>query len=160
MKLRAAFASLALGAMVAAAVVATLVTAQSPPVPDFYWPYGTVQLSGGNISPQAQPIIAFVNGKSCGNDETQYVEPNSDSPPIDGGKTVYAIDVLADGQQPGQRPGCGTAGAPVTLYLPLLGRIAIQQPLFKVGGERVDLDLGLLLGSKRRLPMIAADGAP
>jgi hypothetical protein len=161
MTLRALVVCLAAAATIAAATIATLVAAEAPPVPDFYWPYGTVQVEGTNISPTVQPIIAFVNGRSCGQSaSTSFVEDNSDSPPVDAGKTVYVVNVLADGTGPGQRVGCGTAGAPVTFYFPVVGRIASQQPLFKAGGERVNLTLDVSLSNRMLAPFAAADSAP
>lgn len=136
----------------------TSVLADSPPAPDFFWPYGRVQLNGTNISPEVQPVIAFVNGKACGFAQTQVAQPVPDTPPGDIGKTVYVVDVLADGNAQGERPGCGHTGDAVVLYFPLIHRIAGQQPSFRQGGLRVDLDLGPALSYQLSAPMLAGDG--
>ena len=137
---------------------ASLAAADSPPAPDFYWPYGKVQIFGANLSPSVQPVIAFVNGKACGAAEVR-VAPQADGTPIgDVGRTVYVINVLADGTAIGQRPGCGRAGDPVMLYFPKTG-IALQQPLFKQGGQRVDTDIGIRTIYRLQAPLMAADGA-
>ena len=132
--------------------------AQTPPAPDFYWPFGKVQVFGGNLSPSVQPVIAFVNGKACGTAQVS-VAPQADGTPLgDVGRTVYVIDVLADGTGIGQRPGCGRPGDVVTLYFPKSG-IALQRPLFRQGGQRVDLDIGIQTIYRLQAPMMAADGA-
>lgn len=162
MRVRASITwSVAVAAAISAAIVASLVIAQTPPLPDFYWPYGTVQVDGSNISPTVQPVVAFVNGRSCGqNAFTVLVEGNSDNPPVDAGKTVYVVNVLADGTGPGRRPGCGTAGASVMLYFPAIARIASQEPLFKAGGERVNLTLDTSLPHRLRVLLVAAGNTP
>ena len=132
--------------------------ADSPPAPDFYWPYGKVQIFGGNLSPSAQPAIAFVNGKACGTAQVIVAPPAEGTPIGDVGRTVYVIDVLADGTGIGQRPGCGRPGDPVTLYFPKSG-IAVQQPPFKQGGQRIDLDIGVRTIYRLQAPLMAADGS-
>ena len=67
------------------------------------------------------------------------------------------INVLADGTAIGQRPGCGRAGDQVMLYFPKTG-IALQQPLFKQGGQRVDTDIGIRTIYRLQAPLMAADG--
>ena len=134
------------------------VSADTPPAPDFYWPYGKIQIFGGNLSPSNQPVIAFVNGKACGAAQVT-VAPEAEGTPIgDVGRTVYVIDVLADGAAVGQRPGCGHPGDLVTLYFPKSG-IAVQQPLFKQGGQRIDLDVGVQTIYRLQAPMMSADGS-
>ncbi|MBA4181617.1 MAG: hypothetical protein C0506_13585 [Anaerolinea sp.] len=133
-------------------------SAQTPPAPSFYWPYGIVQIAGTNLTPPAQPVIAFVNGKACGSGATTVAAAAEGTPAGDVGKTVYVIDVLADGAATGERPGCGRAGDPVTLYFPQSG-VAAQQPLFKQGGQRVDLDITVQTGFRAALPALAADGS-
>ena len=132
--------------------------ADSPPAPDFYWPYGRVQIFAGNLAPPIQPVIAFVNGRACG-EALVSVAPPADGTPIgDVGRTVYVIDVLADGKGVGQRRGCGHPGDLVTLYFPRSG-IAIQQPLFKQGGQRVDLDIGVQTSHRLQAPLMSSDGS-
>lgn len=143
------------GVAVLAAAAAPLAHAD-PPAPDFYWPYGRVSDGGGNVHPEVQPILALVNGVVCGADQTQ-VAPAGDP---DAGKTVYVVDILADGSNPGQRPGCGHAGDAVTFYFPVSGRVALQHPSFAAGPARVDLDLGPTLSERRFVPLSATDGAP
>ena len=53
----------ACGAAFLLAATALPAVAQSPPQPDFFWPFGTVQVGGENISPEEQLVIAFVNGR-------------------------------------------------------------------------------------------------
>ncbi|MCC6381616.1 MAG: hypothetical protein IT304_03860 [Dehalococcoidia bacterium] len=142
-------------AVALSAAAAPLVHAD-PPAHDFFWPYGRVSDGGANVSPEVQPILALVNGVVCGADETK-VAPAGDP---DAGKTVYVVDILADGSSPGQRPGCGHAGDLVTFYFPASGRLALQHPSFTAGPARVDLDLGPSLSERRFVPLSASDGAP
>lgn len=135
-----------------------LAGAQSPPQPDFFWPYGTVLQSGANIAPAQQPLIALVRGQACGFTETLVATAQPGNPPGDVGKTVYAVDVLADGAGAGQRPGCGRLGDPVTFYLPQIGRVASQQPLFQQGEQRVDLSAAIALGERLVIPVVSDDG--
>ena len=134
--------------------------AQSPPQPDFFWPYGTVSFDGGNIEPAIQPVLAIVNGKVCGQSFTTIATAGPGVPPSDVGRTVYVIDVLANGTAAGQLQGCGTPGAPVTLYFPQAQRVAFEQPPFQQGGHRFDLNLGPALIFKLQGPMLATDGLP
>ena len=134
------------------------VRAQTPPAPTFYWPYGTVQVAGANLTPAIQPVLAFVNGRACGSDVTRIATAVEGTPAGDVGKTVYVIDVLADGSATGERAGCGHAGDPVMLYFPQTG-IALQQPQFKQGGQRVNLDITIQMGFHARLPAMATDGS-
>ena len=117
-------------------------------------------LDGGNLEPAIQPVIAIVNGKVCGQATTTIALPGAGVPPGDVGRTVYVIDVLAAGSNTGQEPGCGTPGAPVTLYFPQSQRIAVEQPAFQQGGHRNDLNLATQLVFKLQGPMVANDGAP
>lgn len=134
--------------------------AQGPPQPDFYWPYGTVSIEGENIEPAVQPVLAIVNGRVCGSGATTIANAGPDVPPTDVGRTVYVLDVLADGTNAGQAPGCGTPGDLVTLYFPESQRVAFERPLFRQGPERVDLNLGPILTSRLQTPMLAADALP
>ena len=52
------------------ALTAIRARAADPPQPDFFWPYGKVQLDGANIFPTSQRVIGIVNGKSCGDAST------------------------------------------------------------------------------------------
>ena len=137
-----------------------LAGAQSPPQPDFFWPYGTATVGGANLAPAVQPVIALINGKACGSSTTRVAEANPDNPPADVGRTVYVVNVEAAGSGPGQSPGCGMSGLPVMLYFPAAGRIAIQAPAFSPGGRRVDLELGISLSTRLQLPMTASEGTP
>jgi hypothetical protein len=147
-------------AMLAAALCAwAAAEAQEPPgAPDFAWPYGTVQVDGANLDPAVQPVIALVNGQSCGDGLTQVAGAAPGTPPGDIGKTVYVVDVLAHGSGVGQRPGCGVAGLPIWLWFPVAGRFALEQPLFGPGGQRADLELGPPLAFRLRSPQVARDG--
>lgn len=133
--------------------------ADSPPVPDYSWPYGKALIDGANVTPEVQPVIAFVNGKVCATAQTFVATAAEGTPTNDVGRTVYVIDIPADGSGTGQRPGCGHANDPVILYFPASQRMGSQQPLFKQGGERVDLDLGVNLQYQLRAPQLAGDGA-
>lgn len=146
----------ALGALVLAGVA----TADSPPVPDFFWPYGLIQANGTDISPQVQTVMAFVNGHSCGTAQTQVASAAPGTPPGDVGHTVYVINVLADGTSAGDRAGCGHPGDPVTLYLPQSHLIAQQQPAFQQGNQRVDLNMSVQLSNQSVIPSLANDGTP
>ena len=132
--------------------------AVDPPQPDFFWPYGTVQVDGANVSPAEQPVIALVNGKVCGEATTLIAAAGPGVPPDDVGKTVYVVDVLADGAATGQRAGCGRSGDTVLLYFPASRRIALQQLVFFSGGQRANVDLGSELQYRLQGPMVANDG--
>jgi hypothetical protein len=84
--------------------------------------------------------------------------PDDGTPQDDVGKTVYALDVLADGTDGGERIGCGRAIDPVALYFPLLHRFATPQPPFAAGTSRVDIELGTALPSQVRLAAVGSDG--
>jgi hypothetical protein len=133
-------------------------TAANPPQPDFFWPYGQVRLDGANIEPAVQPVIGLVNGRACGEATTKVAQAGTGVPPGDVDKTVYVVDVLADGSDPGHRPGCGRAGDPVQLYFPLARRIGVQAGLFVAGPQRLDVDLGPELQFRLQGPMVASDG--
>ncbi len=133
--------------------------ALEPPAPPlFAWPYGTVQAEGGNIDPAVQPIIALVNGRACGEAMTQVAVAGPGTPASDVGKTVYVVDVLADGARPGERPGCGAPGLAIRFWFPVAGRFAQQEAVYAPGGQRVDLELGPVLPFRMAAPLVAADG--
>ncbi len=146
-----AFAILGFGA-------AGLVSAAGPPQPDFAWPYGRVQQDGANIAPAVQRVIALVNGKACGEAITLVAQAGSGVPTGDVGKTVYVVDVFADGANPGQRPGCGHPGDVISLYFPDSHRLAAQQTTFQTGSQRFDIDLASELVFRLQGPMLANDG--
>jgi hypothetical protein len=140
------------------AVSATTVTrADNPPAPDFYWPYGIARASGANLDPTTQTVIAFVRGKSCGDVQTKVALAGPNVPTSDVGKTVYVVDIAANGGSAGERPGCGQSGDPVLFYLPGMHRTALQQPTFHQGNERVDLDFDNRLPYQLRAPQVASD---
>ncbi len=147
---------LAAGAIALARDAAAL----DPPRPDFFWPYGVVQADGANLNPTAQPVLAFIGGSVCGSATTRVAEAGPDTPPADAGKTVYVVDVLADGPGAGQRPGCGHTGDPVTLYFPASGRIASFHPTFQAGGLRVDLQLTQMLSNRLTAAQVTSEGVP
>ena len=151
----AVLASFALGGALLSSAVAS-----SPPAPDYFWPYGKVLIDGANITPEVQPVIAFVNGRVCGTAQPLVATAADGTPADDVGRTVYVIDVAANGGGVGQRPGCGHANDRVVLYFPASHRMGSQQPIFKQGGERVDLELGVNLQYQLRATQIAGDGAP
>lgn len=145
------------GVVLLASAVAGPASAQAPGPPDFYWPYGIVQADGTNLVPAVQPVHAFVNGKLCGEGMTLIATAGDNTPAGDVGKTVYKIDVLADGARIDQRPGCGSEGDEVTLYFPELRRFASQRPDFHQGGERLDLTLAPGLQYRAIAPLTARD---
>ena len=151
---RRRLAGILLASAFAAAALGAAAFAQAPPAPDFYWPYGLAR-SGGASVPAGQPVIAFIRGLSCGLDQTKVA--TAGPPDSDIGKTVYVIEIAADGNGPAQRPGCGRAGDPVLFYLPAQHLTAIQQPTFHQGQERVDLDFENQLRFQARAPQLAGD---
>lgn len=159
---RRPLATLTIAAVSVALGWAALAAAQSPPgAPTFAYVYGQVLIGGANISPETQPVIAFVNGVSCGGTPTTTIvaAEGDDVPEEDIGRTVYVIDVLANGTNTYERLGCGQPGIPITLYLPSIGRMSSQQPLFQSGPIRVDLELDVALSQRAGIPQLAADGA-
>jgi len=155
---RRLFGGLLASSFLAASVVAGA-NAADPPTPDFFWPYGRVLLNGQNISPTSQTVVAFVNGHACGEDTTLVAQAAEGTPAEDVNRTVYVVDVLADGSGAGQRPGCGHLGDPVTLYFSGSRRVAQQQPLFQQGGRRHDITLGPELSHRVTSPMLSGDGS-
>ena len=153
----------ALAVLVAAGAVYSVVAAlaQAPSPPTFAYLYGRVAVDGANVVPETQPVIAFVNGKSCEGAPTQtfVAAEGDDVPPEDIGRTVYVIDVLADGENVYEREGCGHPGDPILLYLPAIGRMSSTQPLFQPGPLRADLPLDLWLSYRQVVPAVASEGA-
>lgn len=133
------------------------VHADNPPAPDFYWPYGIARVNGANLDPASQPVIAFVRGRACGETTSKVATAGANVPASDVGKTVYVVDIAANGSLAGQRPGCGQAGDPVLFYLPSLHRFALQQPQFHQGNERVDLDFDNRLPYQLRAMQVGKD---
>lgn len=129
-----------------------------PGPPDYFWPYGRVSVDGADVAPAQQPVVGIVRGRVCGIGETLVATAGPNVPPGDVGRTVYRVDILADGTRADQRPGCGRPGDPVMLYFPALRRFAVQQPTFVAGGQRVDLELGPVLPHRVINPMAAKDG--
>ncbi|MFN8616666.1 MAG: hypothetical protein U0837_06185 [Dehalococcoidia bacterium] len=140
------------------ALTAIRARAADPPQPDFFWPYGKVQLDGANIFPTSQRVIGIVNGKSCGDASTLVAQAGAGVPAGDVGKTVYVVDILAGGTNSGQRPGCGHPGDVVSLYFPQMHRFALQEAAFAPGSLRLDVDLGGELPFRLQGPMLANDG--
>lgn len=138
--------------------VVSAVSAAGPPQPDFAWPYGKVQQDGANITPGVQRVIALVNGKACGEGMTLVAQAGPGVPAGDVGKSVYVVDVFADGSNPGQRVGCGHPGDVISLYFPESHRLAAQQTTFQSGAQRFDVDLGPELVFRLQGPMLANDG--
>jgi hypothetical protein len=129
-----------------------------PPQPDFFWPYGTALVGAENLQPVPQPVVALVRGIVCGAGSTKLATSEPGTPADDVGKTVYVVDVLADGAGPGQRKGCGRPDDVVMFYFPASGRVANQSIPFRQGGLRADLDLQIALTTRVSLMMPAADG--
>ncbi len=130
-----------------------------PPFPDFTTVFGRALVDGENLSPPAQPLIAFINGHSCGWSSTQLASAREDVPIGDWGRTVYAVDARADGSGLYQIPGCGTAGVTISLYFPLIGRMATQEVSFGGASDvRADLSLDVNLRYRLKAPLMASDG--
>jgi hypothetical protein len=146
-------------AIVAAAAMAGAASAD-PPTPDFYRPYGTVQVAGANLAPVPQPVVAFVHDNNCGTGTTSVAAAGEGVPQSDAGKTVYVLDVLADGPGAFERIGCGRVGDAVRLYLPLEHAFLSPVATFKEAFERVDATVSTPLGFQVRTPLTAADGSP
>lgn len=146
---------------VAGAVCSLALALAQPSPPTFAYLYGQVLVGGQNISPQTQPVIAFVNGKSCtGTPTTTFVATEGDDiPEEDVGRTVYVIDVLADGSALYERPGCGQAGDPIIFWFPEIGRMPSTRPLFQPGPTRADLELDVHLAYRGVVPELASEGA-
>lgn len=156
-RLLGATGALVLASLVSGLPAPMLAGAQSPPAPDFYWPYGIARVSGANLDPTAQTLVAFVRGKACGETTTMVATAGPNTPASDVGKTVYVVNIAASGTLPGQRPACGQSGDPVLFYLPQLHRTATQQPQFHQGTDRVDLDFDNRLQYQLRAPQVAID---
>lgn len=148
------------GGLVAVLGWAGALAQDAPGPPSFAYAYGRVLVNGENLAPEVQPVIAFVNGKSCGGApvSTFVATPGDDVPDEDVGRTVYVIDVLADGTNTYERPGCGRSGDPIMLYFPTIGRSSTQQPLFQPGPLRTDLELDVALQFRATLPQLSGDG--
>ncbi len=139
---------------------AALAQAQTvPSPPTFAYLYGRVTVGVENVSPETQPVLAFVNGTSCGGapTETFIATEGDDTPDEDVGATVYVIDVLADGESSYEREGCGHPGDPITIYLPSIGRMGSSQPLFQAGHTRADIELDVVLQFRASVPQLAID---
>ena len=89
--------------------------------------------------------------------ETLVATAGDNVPPSDVGKTVYKIDILADGTRVDQRAGCGHTGDSVTLYFPVLRRFATPNLTFHQGGERVDVTLAGTLPYRLISPGVSKD---
>lgn len=147
-----------LASSILAIAAVCLVSAAGPPQPDFAWPYGKVQQDDANLAPAVQRVIGIVNGKACGEAMTLIALAGVGVPAGDVGKTVYVVDVLADGPNSGQRPGCGRPGDIISLYFPDSHRLAAQQTTFQAGSQRLDVDLAPELVFRLQGPMLANDG--
>ena len=134
--------------------------AASPPLPDFFTPFGHALSAGSNISPEEQRVIAFVRGRVCGQGRTLTPSAGEGVPPTDVGRTVYTVNVLPSGTGGGQRPGCAFPGDQVTLYFPESHLTATLPLAYGQGGRRVDLDLDINLLYRLGLPQVAGDGVP
>jgi len=113
--------------------------ASDPPLPTEARLYGTVDLAGVNLDPVVQPVIALIAGHPCGAGTTFLNGPSESDDP---GKTVYVIDVVADGTRANEVPGCGRPGTPVRLYFPASGQMAPATVPFASGIARFNVSLG------------------
>jgi len=122
--------------------------------------YGQVQVGGANVSPEVQKVIVFVNGVECGSAMTKVATAGDGTPAEEVGKTVYVVDVLADGGGGyGSKAGCGKAGDLVTFYFPGTHRVATQHPAWESGAHRENLDLGVSLSNRLVVAEAAAKAA-
>lgn len=155
---------LAAGGGVTAALLLVLAAAaaQTPPGPPVLplTIYGQALASGQNLAPVDQKVVALVNGTPCGAATTAVAQPGPNTPADDVGKTVYVVDVLADGNGGGgNKAGCGKPGDPVTLYFPESGRLAASHPIWQSGEvRRENVDASRQLGNQLRVPLVTADG--
>jgi hypothetical protein len=136
-------------ATAAALSLPALVFAQGfpPPPPATY--YGTV--SGGAVV--GQGVVAIVqsgsSSQTCGDGAVLQ----------DGGNTVYAINVVQDGQ----KTGCGMAGRTIRFYLTPMGanpgRLANETVNWSgAGPKEQNLTLGAALNVRGTVPTLARDG--
>ncbi len=137
-------------AMVAALGAFAVAGAVDPGLPGIpFMAYGQVQVSGANISPEVQKVVAFVNGVECGTAMTKVATAGDGTPAEEVGRTVYVVDVLADGGPDyGSKAGCGRPGDLVTFYFPEIHRVATQHPAWQSGARRENLDLGVALSNR------------
>ncbi len=135
--------------------VAGAVDPGPPGIP--FMAYGQVQVSGANISPEVQKVIVFVNGVECGTAMTKVATAGAGTPAEEVGKTVYVIDVLADGGTAyGSKAGCGRPGDLVTFYFPAIHRVATQHPAWQTGARRENLELGVALTNRLVVAAVSA----
>jgi hypothetical protein len=157
MSRRRSVVALALAAFAALAALSA-VAADSPPIPDFFWPYGKALVNGANLVPAQQTVVGIVNNRACGVDKTLVATASPGTPADDVGKTVYVVNILADGTASGQQKGCGHPGDPVIIYFPESHRVGFPQATFQQGGQRVDLNLGPELSFRQLVPLASSDG--
>lgn len=152
------------GAIVAAGLIAGVTLGQGiPGPPNFALFYGTVQDNDENIVPAEQTMLAIVNGQVCGSARTSVAEDVPENSPEFIGKTVFTINVMADGDGAFQRPGCGNDGDSVRFYFPEVGRFAEQTGTFapvEGGPLEANLTLGPELSARLSVPLIARDTSP
>lgn len=146
-------------ALTAAGGVIPLVTAfaSDPPLPTELRLYGTVNVGGANLDPAAQPVIALIGGLPCGAGTTFL---NGPAEPDDPGKTVYVIDVAADGTRANEVRGCGLPGTPVRLYFPASGQFSPVTASFASGIARFNVTLGAFPVSVGARAALLARGDP
>jgi hypothetical protein len=128
-----------------------------PTPPDFSTVFGPVQLDGQNLQTSEQTLIAMVNGQACGHTATQVASDDPSNEP-DIGKTVFAVNVMANGSGFSQVPGCGTNGDIIHFYLPEEHRLATETSVFSgVGFQRQELTLDAELVNRLPVPLVTAD---
>jgi hypothetical protein len=116
------------------------VAAQDIPTPPATF-FGTVTVDSRSVSDGTE-VVALINGKVCSQEEgtgqngTWTATEARPEYGIESGDSMYAVDVVSDGQV----PGCGTNGAIVTFLIE--GRPAQQKGLWKAGANPLNLTAG------------------
>ena len=94
---------------------------------------GTVKVYGQGV-PDGTPVLALVNGKTCGESSrepgqkgTWTVDKDVADLGMHAGDSIYIVDVASDSQT----PGCGTEGATITFLV--AGQPAHQKGVWKAG---------------------------
>jgi|GEM_PF-1141433 len=105
--------------------------AQLPPLPATFW--GSITDSEGDV-PEGLPVRAYIGDRVCGESTTQKTGEEGSR------VTVYAVNVLADGNVPGTKPGCGRRGVPVRIKVG--DRFAEETVPWNPGPTRFDITFG------------------
>ncbi len=115
--------------------------AQAQPSPPATF-FGAVKVDGQVVS-DGTPVLAFVNGKQCGESSrepgqkgTWTLDQDATDLGVHAGDSVYIMEVVSDGQT----PGCGTEGAIVTFQV--AGQSAHETGTWRAGFNSLNLAVG------------------